>query len=473
MILREQLKSLSDSKKLFQYLQHKINVTQENSVELQKFCTRFCSNINARWERSSRTLAPFLRRNGDWLESAINWPEGVIPETVNTEQERLEICDIEDVENLPPSTTEASTSTFTPRKPFEELGSRQKRRRVDQINQSLSLSPDELKATTIASLRNTGNEDVGKIMNHLLNHPEDLEKVKQCLSANKANSSTYSPDKALALLVSLKLSKWQYISLREAASENGSDLYPSYYKIKKAKSKCYPGKEDITITEEGAAIKLQALLNLTVSRLLDVIALDLDSATELLLISKWGFDGASGQSNYKQKTETEFDDSTILMASLVPIRLQQSNGTIVWENDRPSSTFYCRPIMFKFTKETQTTVATIKGNITEEIERRQPTRIHQVEVKHELYLTMIDGKITSYLSDTSAAVCDICKAKPSEMNNLEAFSQREKNEEMYQYGLSSLHAWIRCMECLLHIGKYNFITSYFFMFVVSCEIIFK
>ena len=148
MILREQLKSLSDSKKLFQYLQHKINVTQENSVELQKFCTRFCSNINARWERSSRTLAPFLRRNGDWLESAINWPEGVIPETVNTEQERLEICDIEDVENLPPSTTEASTSTFTPRKPFEELGSRQKRRRVDQINQSLSLSPDELKATT-------------------------------------------------------------------------------------------------------------------------------------------------------------------------------------------------------------------------------------------------------------------------------------------------------------------------------------
>ncbi|KAH9636835.1 hypothetical protein HF086_017078 [Spodoptera exigua] len=178
MILREQVKSLSDSQKFFQFLQHKINLTEENSVELQKFCTRFCSNISARWERSSRTLAQFVRKNGDWLERAINWPEGMIPEAVNTEQERLEICNTEDVENLPPSTTEASTSTFTPRKPFEELGSRQKRRRVDQINQSLSLSPDELKATTIASLRNTGNEDVGKIMNHLLNHPEDLEKLK-------------------------------------------------------------------------------------------------------------------------------------------------------------------------------------------------------------------------------------------------------------------------------------------------------
>lgn len=36
-----------------------------------------------------------------------------------------------------------------------------------------------MKATTIASLRNTGNEDVGEIMNHLSNHPEDLEKVKE------------------------------------------------------------------------------------------------------------------------------------------------------------------------------------------------------------------------------------------------------------------------------------------------------
>ncbi|TLM23920.1 hypothetical protein FEC38_19215 [Acinetobacter baumannii] len=83
-----------------------------------------------------------------------------------------------------------------------------------------------MKATTIVdSLRNTGNEDVGEIMNHYSNHPEDLKKVKECLSTSKVKSRTYSPDKAL--LVSLKLSKWLYINLREAASENGSDLYPS------------------------------------------------------------------------------------------------------------------------------------------------------------------------------------------------------------------------------------------------------
>lgn len=198
--------------------------------------------------------------------------------------------------------------------------------------------------------------------------------------------------------------------------------------------------------------------------------MDLNSATDFLLISKWGFDGASGQSNYKQKTETEFDDSSIFMASLVRIRLQHCDGTIVWENDPPSSTFYCRPIMFKFTKETQSTVATIKAGITEEIERLQPSKISQVEVKHQLLMTMIDGKITSYLSDTSSAVCDICKAKPTEMNKLESLAHRERNEEMSQYGISSLHAWIRCMECLLHIGKYfllHTLLSCYFMHPVT------
>lgn len=113
------------------------------------------------------------------------------------------------------------------------------------------------------------------------------------------------------------------------------------------------------------------------------------------------------------------------MVSLVPIRLQKFDGTIVWENDLPSSTFYCRPIMFKFTKETQSTVAIIKASITEEIERLQPSKIKQVEVKHQLHMTMIDGKITSYLSETFSAVCDICKAKPSEFFGVTCLSKRK------------------------------------------------
>lgn len=50
--------------------------------------------------------------------------------------------------------------------------------------------------------------------------------------------------------------------------------------------------------------------------------------------------------------------------------------------------------------------------------------------------------------------CFICNASPTEMNNLDKIMQKPINENNFCYGLSSLHAWIRCYECLLHIA-YN------------------
>lgn len=38
------------------------------------------------------------------------------------------------------------------------------------------------------------------------------------------------------------------------------------------------------------------------------------------------------------------------------------------------------------------------------------------------------------------------------MNNLESHSKRINKNFAFSYGISSLHAWIRCFECLLHIA---------------------
>ncbi|CAB3250240.1 unnamed protein product [Arctia plantaginis] len=54
----------------------------------------------------------------------------------------------------------------------------------------------------------------------------------------------------------------------------------------------------------------------------------------LKLISKWGFDGASNQSRYKQKIEGEQDDSSIFMTSLVPLKLTDGDNTL-WNNPKP------------------------------------------------------------------------------------------------------------------------------------------
>lgn len=57
-------------------------------------------------------------------------------------------------------------------------------------------------------------------------------------------------------------------------------------------------------------------------------------------------------------------------------------------------------------------------------------------------------------STSSAAVCFICKSKPTEMNNLDLISKKVVNSEAIKLGISPLHARIKFMECILHIA-YN------------------
>lgn len=80
-------------------------------------------------------------------------------------------------------------------------------------------------------------------------------------------------------------------------------------------------------------------------------------------------------------------------------------------------------------------------------------------VGHELFLSMIDGKTCAYLSNTdSSTTCPICKATPNEMNDVKKLSQKMVDESLYEFGLSPLHAKIRFMEFVLHLG-YNICHS--------------
>lgn len=88
------------------------------------------------------------------------------------------------------------------------------------------------------------------------------------------------------------------------------------------------------------------------------------------------------------------------------------------------------------------------------IDKLIPTKIQNMTVEYQLLFTIIDEKICSTFSDVSFAVYYICGAKPSEMNNLEKVANKIVIEEDMKYRLSSLHAWIRSLEFLLHVA-YN------------------
>lgn len=64
---------------------------------------------------------------------------------------------------------------------------------------------------------------------------------------------------------------------------------------------CYPSKEKMTVTETLASIELQTLLDLMVKRILKICEENIGSHKNMVLICKWGFDGASSQNIYKQK----------------------------------------------------------------------------------------------------------------------------------------------------------------------------
>ena len=117
-----------------------------------------------------------------------------------------------------------------------------------------------------------------------------------------------------------------------------------------------------TVSESCAQIELQALLDHTTSRIIQLQADVIDTLNpeilqKLVLHCKWVCDGSSGQSVFKQKfTETGKSDESIFYTSLVSLQLIHNNhemgeATIVWKNPRPSSPQFCRPIRLQFVHE--------------------------------------------------------------------------------------------------------------------------
>ena len=132
-----------------------------------------------------------------------------------------------------------------------------------------------------------------------------------------------------------------------------------------------------------------------------------------------------------------------------------------WRNPTPSSTRFCRPIRIKYEKETPELIQDDCDEIEDQIKELKTTSIRlfsnnlevQVRVKFVLSLTMVDGKAVNAISNNSSTrSCNICHASPIQMNKKEVIEKLQPNLDSLKYGLSALHAYIRCFECILHIS---------------------
>ncbi|XP_039233158.1 uncharacterized protein LOC120322169 [Drosophila yakuba] len=366
-----------------------------------------CKQIADYWTRYDRKESSVLKYKSDWL----NQNESIPVKNISKKyQQRVQ-----------------SPHRGRQKLDFEESSARTKRRRIAHLA--------ELDESAISSLRT------------------ECE-MKNILPAD--------PDEVISLLMETAMSKNQYLLIRNFVNSKISfDFFPCYKRILNSKKKRYP--ENISVDESHAEVELQSLLDNTASSILELQAnvvetVNDDSIENLVLIGKWGFDGSTGHSEYKQKfSNNDLDDKSLFVTSYVPLQLISKSGNkIIWKNPRPSSTRYCRPIRFQFQKETSQLSINEERYFKEKINllKRSVIFIHNrnINVEHSLQLTMVDGKVCNALTESSSAKCYICGANPKEMNDLDKCLNKVVNKEHFEFGLSPLHAKIRFFEYFLHIS---------------------
>jgi hypothetical protein len=423
---------------LKEFVRDKINA---NESDLEKALLNFTKAIEGRWKKCTRNVTAFKSTNHDWLNTSLKIP-------LNTQSE------------------ESTKKRGRPSKVFEECGTRGKLIKTKNLVEETSLK--KLTFATQTQLRKSGKRSAAAVVFDVTSTtPTRAKKYRRSYETIKSGENkcvAYSPEEALSLIINAKLSKRQYLLIRVEAKARNAPIYPSWHHILEAKQKCYPNLGSIQITESSAEVRLQDLLDLTTRRIFslqDELVTSLpEGSKNFKMLCKWGCDGSSGQSSYKQRFfESGVDDSSVFVLSLVPLQVyctmaSDDKKIIIWQNPAPSSTRFCRAIKFVFTKESDEVTKKETGEIERQIEKLVPTVVKDnITVSFELLFTMVNGKVCNSMTDTrSAQICYICGAKPTEVNNLSKVYSKTPNVKHYSYGLSVLHSWIRFMECCLHIS---------------------
>jgi hypothetical protein len=114
------------------------------------------------------------------------------------------------------------------------------------------------------NLRREGNRDAAKLNSEALDTtPTRATKIRKVWQ--KINVMVpYIPDEAFSLFIETKLTNSQYMEIRRQAKKERT-FYPNYHKLTAAKEECYHHKEAIVISDSVAEVKLQALLDHTLS----------------------------------------------------------------------------------------------------------------------------------------------------------------------------------------------------------------
>lgn len=419
--------------------------SKDSVLQIKGVFKVFVSKLLKKWKKSNWKIERFTKCNSEWLKNDLILPA---------------VKPVSNVSNL-------QGVKGRPSKSFEEGSVRTKRRRVQPI--VAKTSPEVLCAAAQASLTKSGKRTAAQMVNlALTTSSRRYKRIKKIHDSPKTSGIIpYSPEEALAFIIDSDMGKEDYIQMQRGAKSRGANIYPAYNVIAQTKKQCYP--DNLKISETEVQIPVQDILDHTVHRLAevqqDVLLLHHNHGenSPIEVVYKWGLDGSGGHSIYKQcfSNNSLYGDTNIILCTIVPLQMSVTTTTngkqIMWQNPSPSSSRYSRIIRLQIEKETKESVKLHYDEIEEQILRLHATKVtfgdNTYTFKHNAVCTMMDGKTCNVLTDTSSTqACNICKATPKELNNIDLLLRKQYSKAPFKFGISVLHSYLRCYEYLLHIS---------------------
>ncbi|KAK9711240.1 hypothetical protein QE152_g25577 [Popillia japonica] len=296
-------------------------------------------------------------------------------------------------------------------------------------------SPELLCSATQTSLTKNGKRRAAQVVVlSLTTSPPIFKRMKQIHdNPSCCTAKPYSPEEAMAPVIDTDL---------------GKRIIFTY------KKQCYPS--NIKISETEVQIPVQDILNHAIQRLAyvqqDVLLLHHDHASNIPIqvTYKWGLDGSGGHSIYKQcfANNSMYADTNIILCAIVPLQMCEVNAKgkqIFWQNPYPSSSRYSLIIRLQIQKEAKEAVKLHYQATEEEILRLYPTQVTLADkcytFQHLPVCTMMDGKTCNVLTDTSSSpACNVCKATPKQLNNLDLLLKKQYSTTSSNFGISILHS---------------------------------
>lgn len=479
------LRNATTSESCLEFIEEKLN--ENFSEERRKQVIQKIKNLHMRLilvlnklsvtnRNLGRALGHFPNSNGYFLSD-----DNENTQSCNIEYDESEtssnFMDISSSSAMPPSPSltmapSPSSSTSSPNikgRPRminrAQMSERSKRRAVDSLADGMDEESSTLLVKKIAkTISNEGLESVLKTVNQRLK-PEIVD--------NTVPKKVSHLD-ALALIINNNLTVIAYEEIRELTKKYGANIFPCYKTLQSFKKTIEP--DNITVTDTKASVPLKDLTHNTSERLIESIKsgiietltyhnLDQNEELEATLICSWGMDGTTGQSQYHQADSdgNAVKDTALFAASMAALKLtiNCANGSeiVLWENPAPGSAQSNRCIQIEHAKETDAYTTEVYENIQQQIDELGSHGVYlssttRLNVNFDFHLTLIDGKVAKVLSETpSCARCPCCLAVPTEMNNLENFSNGHFDiKNNFPHTIGPLHAVMNVTNLLYNIA---------------------